>query len=82
MKMEYNAYQTDNMFDYTASQHKHNGMEIFLSCFRCILLFFFSQIKVMLKRVGNYATFRYTVQCPYRILNFRQWVHLKKSYEP
>ena len=41
-----------------------------------------SRRKVMLKGVGNYTTFRYTVQCLYRVLNFSQWVHLKKSYEP
>lgn len=43
----------------------------------------FAQRKVMLKTVGNYSTFRHTIQCSHTALalNSSQRVHLKNSWE-
>lgn len=86
LKMECNAYQTDNMFDYTVSQHKNKAIDIFLSCFRYTLPPFplthpileLSQRKVIPKIVGKYTTFRYTVQFPI-CLKFQSVSSLEES---
>lgn len=72
-KMECNAYQTENMLCHSIRTKlwtfSFPVSDIYSPPSSILEL---SQRKVMLKRAGNYTTLRYTVQCPYSVLNFSQ----------